>query len=566
MDWLLRRLRSFVFLAAVVLLLSQLAGCAGTPDSPSLDARRPVRHPWLVVGIDGAEWRVIHQLWEQGELPNLKALAERGLATDLRTNYGASPVIWTTIATGMTPDVHGITDFVVPTDHGDIPVSSGVRQVPAIWNMASYAGRRVAVLGWWASWPAESVDGLVVSDRLAREQLDERVYPPEALPRVETLLREARAEGEENPFFGNEISRLHDRVTARLAAELVGEGPHARGPAPGPETGYDLVLAYFRGVDIVSHDTWKYFRPGAFPDQDLTGAAPELARRIPEEYAAVDAALGELLRAAGDRWNVLVISDHGFHAARPEIVRAFVDFDRVLERLGYLQRRADGSVDFERSKIYTHASPDFRPHKTLRFGDAMQQPDQLAACLQNDLARITWSNGAPALRLRPAGPGEARDGVDLVVEVQLQDLLEPLLLDGEAAPLAGVLTQLSRISGTHGQHTHGILLAAGPDVAIGRDGAVRDGAVRDGAAPPERIRIHDITPTLLYGLGLPVAENFAGVARTELFSQEFRRRSPLRTVPAWDLPASGVGGAAGGAQASPVDGELERELRALGYL
>ncbi len=557
-DRLLRSVCSLVLLAAVGLLLGQLAGCAAKPDSGS-DTTPPVRHPWLVVGIDGAEWRIIRQLWEQGELPHLKALAERGLTTDLRTNYGASPVIWTTIATGMTPDVHGITDFVVATEHGDIPVSSGVRRVPAIWNMASYADRRVAVLGWWASWPAEPVDGLVVSDRLARERLDERVYPPEALPRVSALLQEARAEGEENPFFGNDISRLHDRVTARLAVELVAGLAGDNGHETKRESGYDLVLAYFRGVDIVSHGTWKYFRPGAFPDQDLTGTAPELARRIPAEYAAIDAALGELVRTAGDRWNILVISDHGFHAARPEIVRAFVDFDRVLERLGYLQRRTDGSVDFERSAVYTHASPDFRPHKNLRFGDAVQQPEQLITRLQKDLERITWSNGAPALQPRPAGPGEAEAGVDLVVEVQLRDLLEPLLLDGAAAPMAGVLKQLSRISGTHGQHTHGILLAAGPDIAAGPGSA--------GGTVPERIRIHDITPTLLYGLGLPVAENFAGTARTELFSESFRRRSPLRTVPAWELPAGeSSDGAASGAQASPVDAELERELRALGYL
>jgi hypothetical protein len=40
-----------------------------------------------------------------------------------------------------------------------------VRRVPALWNMASTAGLRVAAVSYWASWPAEEVAGVVVSDR-----------------------------------------------------------------------------------------------------------------------------------------------------------------------------------------------------------------------------------------------------------------------------------------------------------------------------------------------------------------------------------------------------------------
>ena len=132
---------------------------AGAPGPPG---RRP---PLIVIGIDGGEWKVIHRLWAEGKLPHLKRISEQGVATTLHTAYNSSPVIWTTIATGVAPEVHGITDFVVPTPRGDVPVSSAVRKVPALWNMLSRAGRRVAVLGWWASWPAEKVDGVVLSDR-----------------------------------------------------------------------------------------------------------------------------------------------------------------------------------------------------------------------------------------------------------------------------------------------------------------------------------------------------------------------------------------------------------------
>ena len=40
------------------------------------------------------------------------------------------------------------------------------RSAPAVWNMASSAGKRVATLGLWATYPAEAVSGTIVSDRL----------------------------------------------------------------------------------------------------------------------------------------------------------------------------------------------------------------------------------------------------------------------------------------------------------------------------------------------------------------------------------------------------------------
>src|SRR5271168_1081609 len=62
--------------------------------------------PFLVIGIDGGEWRVLRRMWRDGELPNLRRLAKEGTSATLQTAYNASPVIWTTIATGVTPEEH----------------------------------------------------------------------------------------------------------------------------------------------------------------------------------------------------------------------------------------------------------------------------------------------------------------------------------------------------------------------------------------------------------------------------------------------------------------------------
>ena len=102
-----RRGELALIMAAVLVALAGAVWVGAKHRTPS-----SARHPWLVIGIDGATWTVIDRLWERGELPHLRALAGRGSRAVLHTAYNASPVIWTTIATGRRPRDHGITDRV----------------------------------------------------------------------------------------------------------------------------------------------------------------------------------------------------------------------------------------------------------------------------------------------------------------------------------------------------------------------------------------------------------------------------------------------------------------------
>src|SRR5262249_61524349 len=70
--------------------------------------------------------------------------------------------------TGVSPIEHGILDFAQfdPTTGAKEPITSSLRRVPAIWNMASSQGKRVGVVGLWATYPAEQINGTIVSDRL----------------------------------------------------------------------------------------------------------------------------------------------------------------------------------------------------------------------------------------------------------------------------------------------------------------------------------------------------------------------------------------------------------------
>jgi hypothetical protein len=74
------------------------------------------------------------------------------------------------------------------------------------------------------------------------------------------------------------------------------------------------------------------------------------------------------------------------------------------------------------------------------------------------------------------------------------------------------------ISGTHERAPDGFVLAYGPPVAPGR---------------PPRASVVDITPTILYFLGLPVGRDMDGFARTDLFKPAFTGERPVTYIPSY---------------------------------
>ena len=114
-------------------------------------------------------------------MPTLGRLVREGDSGRLSTLHPPlSPLVWTSMLTETSPLEHRILDFlrVNPATHKREPITSDERQVPAIWNMASAAGKRVAALGFWATYPAEPVNGLIVSDRLFTFLYSETAPPP----------------------------------------------------------------------------------------------------------------------------------------------------------------------------------------------------------------------------------------------------------------------------------------------------------------------------------------------------------------------------------------------------
>jgi predicted AlkP superfamily phosphohydrolase/phosphomutase len=77
------------------------------------------------------------------------------------------------------------------------------------------------------------------------------------------------------------------------------------------------------------------------------------------------------------------------------------------------------------------------------------------------------------------------------------------------------------LSGTHDAAPDGFLMAYGPMVAKGR-------------RVQARASILDVTPTVLYFLGLPIGRDMDGFAQTDLFQRSFTDERPITFIPTYD--------------------------------
>ena len=161
--------------AALVILLCAALALSAVLAPASHEGREPAPNDGaeprvLLIGLDAADWIMLDRWIEQGELPHLARLARTGLRGDLRTLRPIiSPLVWTSIATGQTPDRHGVTDFFSGRDreNGLRPVSRHSVSVPTLWEILSDRGLDVAITAWWASWPADpTLNGRVVTDQV----------------------------------------------------------------------------------------------------------------------------------------------------------------------------------------------------------------------------------------------------------------------------------------------------------------------------------------------------------------------------------------------------------------
>ncbi|HSM52429.1 MAG TPA: alkaline phosphatase family protein, partial [Thermoanaerobaculia bacterium] len=105
-----RRLLGLALLLAGATLALPLAErlLAGRPPASPSSVPVAASERLLLLGLDGVLPEELDYLLARGELPALAALARDGAVASYRRPAGAPASFWTTVATGMPPDRHGV--------------------------------------------------------------------------------------------------------------------------------------------------------------------------------------------------------------------------------------------------------------------------------------------------------------------------------------------------------------------------------------------------------------------------------------------------------------------------
>ncbi len=131
----------------------------------------------VFIGMDGATWNVIDPMLEAGNLPSMRRLKREGSYGTLRSvECYISPPAWVTMMTGVLPNKSGVYTFGKwdEKNHKFDKVSIEDVRAPAVWDIASLAGKRTAVTNIPITYPAQKVNGIMVSGMLTPISLEEK--------------------------------------------------------------------------------------------------------------------------------------------------------------------------------------------------------------------------------------------------------------------------------------------------------------------------------------------------------------------------------------------------------
>ena len=316
----------------------------------------------LCLGLDGADYDLVRKLLAEGRLPTLAGIAKRGAFGPLRSTIPAvTPTAWSSFLTGLNPAGHGIFNFSTNPNRSPQRVESAASRagIP-LWRRLAGAGVRSAFISIPFTYPAETIEGIVVTGYGGPET--PQITPVAAAERIRAAYPDYVTA--HHPMgerwwedFEGYATRLVEHVDqtagiCRLALEL--------------EPDLQLLCVDFMSSDHAGHLGYNRLDP-EHPAHDPAHPGDELV----QVYEAVDRACGELIDEARSLWGeeptAIVLSDHGmkpiywtFHA------------NRWLEEAGHLRYRRRSLQPLKGGSLTSLSKVDQRLARTTRsYGRAL---------------------------------------------------------------------------------------------------------------------------------------------------------------------------------------------------
>jgi predicted AlkP superfamily phosphohydrolase/phosphomutase len=519
----------------------------------------------LLVGWDGADWRILDPLLEQGALPNLAALIGRGARGVLRSTIPThSWAAWPSFLTGVDPADHGVYDILesVPGTHKQFPVTYRSIKERTFLPDLSAAGREVLMVNVPLTFPPPEIKGrLIAGGVLPKGRAF--TYPEGLAADLEKARVAWPINGMSWTTYRNRPDPFLEEVNAVTRARIKAMEHLA-------DSDWDLGCFVFFATDRVQHCLSEYLSPD-HPDYPVR-SRESVAERVRDVYRMLDEALGSLLSRTRDDDLVLFISDHGFQSC----TRA-VHMDHLLRHLGFLQFSASQavfgpmqwgwarkvarkaydmlglhgkvslpqSVNWARTRAYTSirsTGEGVSVNLAGREVDGIVPPEDYER-VREELAAAVSSFRDPATGRSPVKRVWRREEV---FKGKFLDRAPDLLFEpAELYSLTHAKSMVEKADWVSGDHRiEGVIVAAGPSVAPDAF-----------AEPPSLV---DVAPTVLAALDAPASVAHTGRVLTSVLGAE----AAVRAGEASTVDAAAEGQAVGDLEAE----EMEEHLRGLGYL
>ena len=519
----------------------------------------------LLIGWDGADWRILDPLLERGDLPNLAGLIARGQKDVLRSTIPThSWAAWPSFLTGVDPADHGVYDILetVPGTHKQYPVTyRSIKERTFVEDLAA-AGRHGTYADVPLMFPAPDIDATIVAGGVLPKG---RPYTqPKDLP---DRLAAAGAPWQIN---GMSWTTYHNRPEPYLDEALDVTAKRIRASEwLMDNTPWDLFASVWVSVDRTQHCLSSHVAPD-HPDY-LRNRDTRIGARVRDIYKQLDDAIGSFLSRTREDDIVLFISDHGFQSCTRTI-----HMDRLLESFGYLDFTASNlvwgpmqwgpvrkvartvydtlglhgkvslpqPVDWSKTRAYTtirSTGEGVSVNLAGREPDGIVDPADFEKVRGEVMDRLA-SYVDPKTGKKPVKAIFRREDV---FAGRFADSAPDILMEpAEGYSLTHAKRAIEDADWVSGDHRiEGVIVAAGP-------------GVRPFEQPP---RLVDLAPTLLAALDAPASIRHTGRVLHEVVGD-------AANVRAGAAAANGTVAPVEAAVSDTEADEMEEHLRGLGYL
>jgi predicted AlkP superfamily phosphohydrolase/phosphomutase len=521
----------------------------------------------ILIAWDGADWRILDPLLEQGALPNLQALIDRGQKDVLRSTVPThSWAAWPSFLTGVDPDDHGVYDILetVPGTHKQYPVTyKSIRERTFLADLHA-AGKKQLLLDVPLTFPAPEIDGNLIAGGVLPK--GRTVSSPAG------LLDNLQKQGLDWPINGMSWTTYRNRPDAYLdeAFEITGKRIKAAQWLM-ENSEWDLFSTVWVSVDRTQHALSNFIAPD-HPDY-VRNKDTAVGRRVADIFRQLDDAIGSFVAAARPDDLILFISDHGFQSCTRT-----VHMDHLLKKFGYLEFSAS-NVLFGPMQWGPVRNMARKVYDLLGLHGKVSLPQSVNWSKTRAFTTIRSTGEGVSINLAGREPDGVVDPADFErVRDQVMDALSTfvdpktgkkpvaeihkreeifhgkhadkapdiLMVPAEGYSLTHAKSAIEDADWVSGDHRiEGTIVAAGPNV-------------RPFEQPPLLI---DMAPTILAALDAPAGIKHTGRVLNELVGAEaMATASSAVAIP-------GMGGSDDEPTVTDTEAdEMEEHLRGLGYL